>query len=69
MEGYSHCPKCDAEWWYKEIPEEHRENYSPPYWYSRVIAYQTWEDDRTLYYICPDCQSKFDFSGKVILDR
>lgn len=69
MEGYSHCPQCKAEWWYKEIPEEHRENYRPPYWYSRVIAYQTWEDDRTQYYVCPDCQTKFDFCGKIIPDR
>lgn len=69
MEQYSNCPACNSLWHYKEIPEEYHENHSPPYYYSRVIAYQTWESDRTLYYFCPDCNARFDLMGQQINDK
>ena len=69
MENYSHCPACNSSWHYKEIPEEYRENYSPPYYYSRVISYQTWESDCTLYYVCPDCGARFDLMGQRMNDK
>lgn len=65
MDKVSHCPVCNSLWHDKEIPEQYRENYSPPYFYSRVVAYQTWESDRTLFYICPDCKSEFNLDGSI----
>jgi hypothetical protein len=30
------CPECGANWVDKLIPQEYWENYSPPYFYSRM---------------------------------
>jgi hypothetical protein len=32
------CPECGANWVDKLIPQQYWENYSPPYFYSRVIG-------------------------------
>jgi DNA-directed RNA polymerase subunit RPC12/RpoP len=53
------CPACGTRWWDKPIPKEYRENYSPPYWYSRVIALYDRDDDATFGYKCPDCDTFF----------
>jgi hypothetical protein len=31
------CPECGANWVEAPIPEKYWENYSPPYFYSRVV--------------------------------
>ena len=56
----SHCPKCGAYWFSGEIPEEYWENYSPPYFYSRLIAWYDRDLDVTVKYICPDCGEQFN---------
>jgi len=65
MDKLSHCPACNTLWHDAEIPEEYRHNYSPPYFYSRVIALQTWEADRTHAYQCPDCKTLFNLDGTI----
>jgi len=65
MDKLSNCPACDTLWHDAEIPEEYRHNYSPPYFYSRVIALQTWEADRTHAYQCPDCKTLFNLDGTI----
>lgn len=65
MEKLSHCPACNALWHTIPIPEEYHHNYSPPYFYSRVIALQSWETDRTHSYHCPDCGTIFNLDGTI----
>jgi len=65
MEKVSHCPACGSLWHTIPIPEKYHENYSPPYFYSTVIACSTWEADRTLYYQCPDCATQFNLDGST----
>lgn len=69
MENYSHCPQCNSNWHYQEIPEDIRDRYSPPYFYSKVVACSSWGYDRTLYWMCPDCYTKFNLMGQVITDQ
>jgi hypothetical protein len=69
MDKISHCPVCNELWHDTPIPEEYHENYSPPYFYSRVVACSTWESDRTLYYQCPDCATKFNLMGEPLTDK
>ena len=58
------CPECGTRWWYKKIPKEYRENHSPPYWYSRVMALYDLHKDRTYAYQCPDCNTVFERFSK-----
>jgi len=53
------CPECNTNWVDKPIPKEYRENYSPPYFFSRVIALYDRDLDRTTRYVCPDCKHEF----------
>lgn len=53
------CPECGANWVSKPIPKEYRENYSPPYFFSRVIGFYDRDLDRTVCYVCPDCKHEF----------
>jgi len=53
------CPECGANWVDKLIPQQYWENYSPPYFYSRVIGCYDCDVDRTAYFMCPDCNHKF----------
>jgi hypothetical protein len=55
----THCCECGANWVQSEIPEEHREYYSPPYFFSRLIAIYDRSLDRTVEYLCPDCNARF----------
>lgn len=57
MDKLSKCPKCGASWDAGAIPEAHREHYTPPFRYSRVIAVT--EHDRTVAWLCPDCGARF----------
>lgn len=66
MNKLSNCPECDTLWHDKEIPEEYREYYSPPYFYSRVIALYSLEEDRTFAYRCPDCGATFKRDGSLL---
>ena len=50
-----HCPECKADLDGGPIPEDIRENYSPPYRWCRAISVQTWEGDRHEHWRCPDC--------------
>jgi hypothetical protein len=34
-----------------------------------VVACSTWESDRTLYYQCPDCATKFNLMGEPLTDK
>lgn len=54
-----YCPSCNTEWRDKPIPKEYRENYSPPYYFSRVIALYDRDADATVAYRCPDCNTTF----------
>jgi hypothetical protein len=65
MVKLSHCPACNTLWHETPIPEQFHHNYSPPYFYSRVIALQTWEADRTHAYMCPDCKIVFNLDGTI----
>jgi len=53
------CPKCNTNWVAGEIPEEYRENYSAPYFYSRVIGVEFLGEDRIHHWMCPDCKYEF----------
>lgn len=55
----THCPHCGANWVEGEIPEELRENYSPPYFYSRIIGVELIDGDRIDHWMCPDCETTF----------
>ena len=65
MDKLSHCPACNAHWHTIPIPEHLHDSYSPPYFYSRVIALQSWEADRTHSYSCPDCGTIFNIDGSI----
>ena len=65
MDKVSHCPVCNELWHTMAIPPEYHENHSPPYYYSTVIAVSDWETDSPLYYLCPDCGTKFDTNGNI----
>lgn len=54
------CPHCGTSWVDKPIPKEYRHNYSPPYFYSRLIALYDRDLDRTVRYLCPDCNYQFE---------
>lgn len=54
------CPECGANWVSSIIPKESREYYSPPYFFSRLIGMYDMREDRTMYYVCPDCKTKFE---------
>ena len=54
------CPECGANWVEKLIPQEYWENYSPPYFYSRVIGVELLGEDRIDHWLCPDCGTKFN---------
>ena len=56
------CPECNTNWVDKLIPQEYWENYSPPYFYSRVIGIEHLGEDRISYFMCPDCKHHFDRS-------
>lgn len=49
------CPKCAADFDGGTVPEEHREQYSPPYRWSRRISIYDRALDRTVAFQCPDC--------------
>ena len=53
------CPECGANWVDKLIPQQYWENYSPPYFYSRVIGVELIDEDRINHWLCPDCKHKF----------
>ena len=53
------CPECGANWVDLPIPEEYWENYSPPYFYSRVIGIELLGEDRINHWLCPDCKHQF----------
>jgi hypothetical protein len=53
------CPNCSSSWVDSIIPEEYRENYSPPYFYSRVVGVELLGGDRVDHWRCPDCNHKF----------
>lgn len=55
----THCPECGADWVEKEIPEELRDRYSPPYFYSRIIGVELIDGDRIDHWTCPDCKTTF----------
>lgn len=54
------CPECGTNWVDKLIPQQYWEHYSPPYFYSRVIACYDRDLDQTAYFLCPDCNHRFD---------
>lgn len=54
------CPECGASWVSSIIPEEIREYYTPPYFFSRLIGIYSREQDRTIEYVCPDCDARFE---------
>jgi hypothetical protein len=53
------CPHCGTNWVDKPIPKEYRHNYSPPYFYSRVIGIYDTQRDGVTHYVCPDCKTEF----------
>lgn len=53
------CPECGTDWVHSMIPEKYHENYSPPYFYSRVIGIEPLGEDRIAYWMCPDCKHEF----------
>lgn len=65
MDKISHCPECGTLWHYMEIPEDRRHNYSPPYFYSRVVGLYSVERDALFAYRCPDCGATFRRDGSL----
>lgn len=53
------CPSCDANFDAGPIPEEHRQHYSPPYRFSRVISVYDRDADRHGHWRCPDCSHEW----------
>jgi len=58
---YGKCPECKTSWVAGDIPEEHREHYSPPYKYSRLIGIELrGKYDGVSYWQCPECKTKWN---------
>lgn len=53
------CPECGTNWVDQPIPEKYRENYSAPYFYSRVVGVEMIDEDFISYFQCPDCNHQF----------
>ena len=54
------CPLCGADLDGGPIPERDRENYAPPYRWSRRIGIYSIETDRTVAWMCPDCKGQWE---------
>lgn len=54
------CPSCGADFDGGPIPESIRENYSPPYRWSRKIGIVCPHRDRLVSWQCPDCGHQWE---------
>lgn len=68
---YGKCPVCGTDWNGGSIPENIREHYSPPYFWSRLIGV---EDpllyDGVSWWKCPDCNTQWDrWTGEKIENK
>lgn len=54
LRGYpANCPACRSDMTGDEMSPEHREHYSPPYRWSRVLGIS--DGDSVFAWRCPDC--------------
>ncbi len=61
------CPKCEASWQGKPIPEDQQDLYGGTKWFSRVIGLYDRKTDRTVAWRCPDCGTTWHRdTGKII---
>jgi hypothetical protein len=54
------CPFCEADLRGYQIPESDRHLYGGRDRFSRVIGIYSRERDRTVKWMCPDCQGQWD---------
>ena len=52
------CPECGAEFQGSPIPEEQQEAFGATH-FSRKISIYSREKDRTVAWLCPDCNHKW----------
>lgn len=55
-----YCPVCNVRLFTTPIPEEYRNHYDPPYFYSKLRGIYDRNLDRTVAYQCPDCNTYFE---------
>jgi hypothetical protein len=61
------CPKCEASWQGKPIPEDQQDLYGGAKWFSRVQGIYDRDRDCTIAWRCPDCRTTWDRdTGKII---
>lgn len=53
------CPECHANWQAEEIPVALREWFGGASHYSRLIAVYDRATDKTVTYVCPDCDARW----------
>lgn len=61
LDIYGDCPKCGESWDAGPIPEEHREHYSEPYRFSKLIYVKEYGENWNKlprYWQCPHCKEK-----------
>jgi len=68
IKHYTHCPECNGKWIGDPIPLEKWDEYSPPYFYYRLIEIWDWDKKNIIEYECPDCRLRFplDYDPKKI---
>lgn len=54
------CPNCKANWQGDPIPPKHQSLFGGSTHYSRLIAIYDVEKDRTVAWLCPDCDYKME---------
>ena len=59
------CPECGSDWDAGPVPAAHRECYSPPYRFSRLIGLEFPDKyDGVWEWACPDCNARFPRFGE-----
>lgn len=51
---FGNCPNCGMEWGY-----EHTHADGETRQYSRLVGMVSHEEDRLIYYFCPECETEF----------
>lgn len=54
------CPQCEVSWKDKPIPKESQWLFGNSKWFSRVIGIYSRNQDRTIAWQCPDCNTCWD---------
>lgn len=61
------CPVCKADWRGEKIPRKNKKHYGGIEYYSRLVGVEViGRGDRVDHWLCPDCGSRWDRSGKIV---